>query len=56
MYVKPCRERRTLYPNLGTLTCMREEGHPGNHFDKSERLYWMPGAPKLEEVELEGEK
>ena len=45
-----CTARHDLTRNV--LVCNRETGHEGMHRDNGQNLYWHPGAPPLERVEL----
>lgn len=47
-----CSEQVLPRPLIGKLICDRERDHPGSHFDREVSLYWMPGAPKLETIEV----
>lgn len=47
-----CDETLTLRGAIGTLTCSREDGHEGIHRDGTENLWWLPGAPPLEVIDL----
>lgn len=51
-----CTDRKMLYPAIGELGCDRERNHTGYHYDRAERLYWFPGATRLEEIQFTGEE
>jgi len=44
MATRRCSETRVLRGAIGTLECSREAEHPDIHHDRSENLWWLPGA------------
>lgn len=46
-----CTDMLELAYGRAVIGCDREEDHPGLHYDNEDRVYWLEGAPKLEEIE-----
>jgi hypothetical protein len=50
-----CDAEHDLGNGMDSLGCDRESGHDGMHRQNDGNLWWYPGAPPLETIEVGGD-
>jgi hypothetical protein len=50
--METCSAEHDLGNGMDFLVCDREANHPGIHRQNDGNLWWMPGAPELETIQI----